>query len=106
METDIPLVLVKGSSKGEERFATVFLASSIAAIASVNFGFTLGYTSPTQHAIQSDKNLHLSDNQFSWFAVSSGLTFYILNFFIISMLYSQNVFESKLNVILTVILVY
>jgi len=68
METDSPLIPVRGGSRGRERFATVFLASSVAALASLNFGFTLGYTSPTQHELQKDKNLHLSDDQFSWFA--------------------------------------
>jgi len=60
--------LLPGGSRSPERFVNVVLASSVATLASLNFGLTIGYTSPTQHAIQSDKNLHLSDNQFSWFA--------------------------------------
>jgi len=68
MEKESPVVHIKEKSKSKERFVTVFLASSVAALASINFGFTFGYTSPTQQAIQTDKDLHLSDDQFSWFA--------------------------------------
>ena len=53
-----------------DRFSTAFLASVIASLGSLNFGYTLGYTSPTELEIESDTRIHVSKTQFSWFAVS------------------------------------
>lgn len=53
-----------------DRFSTAFLASVIASLGSLNFGYTLGYTSPTELELEKDTRLNMSKTQFSWFAVS------------------------------------
>ena len=61
-------------SNKNERFITAFIASVIASLASVCFGFALGYTSPTEHKMESDERLNITKEEFSWFAVSLGIT--------------------------------
>ena len=71
MDRSEPLIPVGGTSResrGPDRFSTILLPSVVASLAALNFGFTLGYTSPTEKALT--KDLKLNDPQFSWFAVS------------------------------------
>ena len=71
MDRSEPLIPVGGTSResrGPDRFSTILLPSVVAALAAVNFGFTVGYTSPTQKELQ--KDLKVNDEQFSWFGVS------------------------------------
>lgn len=61
----IPLI------ESKDRFSSVFAAAVTASLASLCFGFTLGYTSPTELKMTTDgKDGHLviSKSQFSWFA--------------------------------------
>ena len=53
--------------KGHDKMSAALMASCIASIASVLFGYTMGYTSPTQKDIEKEL---MSTTQFSWFAVS------------------------------------
>ena len=71
MDRSEPLIPVGGTSResrGPDRFSTIFLPSVVASLAALNFGFTLGYTSPTQKELKND--LKLTDGQFSSFGVS------------------------------------
>eukprot|EP00111_Clytia_hemisphaerica_P018601 TCONS_00055008-protein len=51
--------------KGHDKMSAALLASCIASIASILFGYTMGYTSPTQKDIEKEL---MSTTQFSWFA--------------------------------------
>ena len=51
-----------------DRFSTAFLATVIASLGSLNFGFTLGYTSPTELELEADAQINMSKSQFAWFA--------------------------------------
>ena len=53
--------------KGHDKISAALLASCVASLASVIFGYTMGYTSPTQQNIEKEL---MSSTQFSWFAVS------------------------------------
>ena len=55
------------NGKGSDKLSISLLVSTIASIASILFGFTMGYTSPTQKQIEQE---YLTQDQFSWFAVS------------------------------------
>ena len=71
MDRSEPLIPVGGTSResrGPDRFSTILLPSVVASLAALNFGFTLGYTSPTQEKLI--KDLKLNQNKFSWFGVS------------------------------------
>ena len=71
MDHSEPLIPVGGTSRksrGPDRFSTILLPSVVASLAALNFGFTIGYTSPTQSELS--KDLKLSDQQFSLFGVS------------------------------------
>ena len=71
MDRSEPLIPVGGTSResrGPDRFSTILLPSVVGSLAALNFGFTLGYTSPTQKELE--KDLKLNSNQFSWFVVS------------------------------------
>ncbi|XP_047145277.1 solute carrier family 2, facilitated glucose transporter member 8 [Hydra vulgaris] len=52
----------------KERFITAFFAALIASLASLCFGFAIGYTSPTEVAIENDSRLNITKDEFSWFA--------------------------------------
>lgn len=62
-----PVFKVATNVKENDKFSRTFLASSIASIASLLFGYTMGFTSPTQADIEKEM---LTTDQFSWFAVS------------------------------------
>ena len=52
----------------KDRFSTVFIASLVAALAPLNFGYALGYTSPIQTVLEdTTQKFHVTDEQFSWF---------------------------------------
>ena len=71
MDRSEPLIPVGGisrESRGPDRFSTVLLPSVVASLAALNFGFTLGYTSPTETELT--KDLLSSDEQFTLFTVS------------------------------------
>ena len=71
MDRSEPLIPVGGisrESRGPDRFSTVLLPSVLASLAALNFGFTLGYTSPTETELT--KDLLSSDGQFTLFTVS------------------------------------
>ena len=71
MDRSEPLIPVGGisrESRGPDRFSTVLLPSVVASLAALNFGFTLGYTSPTETELT--KDLLRSDEQFTLFTVS------------------------------------
>ena len=71
MDRSEPLIPVGGisrESRGPDRFSTVLLPSVVASLAALNFGFTLGYTSPTETELT--KDLLSSDGQFTLFTVS------------------------------------
>ena len=71
MDHSEPLIPVGGTSpesRGPDRFSTILLPSVVASLSALNFGFTIGYTSPTQTELS--KDLKLSDQQFSLFGVS------------------------------------
>ena len=65
-EDGLPLLIkVK---EHNDKLSTPFLASIIASLAALNFGYALGYTSPTQSEMTA-KNDPLDKDQFSWFSV-------------------------------------
>ena len=64
-------LLENKSSRPKDRFSSVFAAAVTASLASLCFGFTLGFTSPTESDMENDKKLNITKSQFSWFAVSS-----------------------------------
>ena len=71
MDRSEPLIPVGGisrESRGPDRFSTVLLPSVVSSLAALNFGFTLGYTSPTETELT--KDLLSSDEQFTLFTVS------------------------------------
>ena len=71
MDRSEPLIPVGGisrESRWPDRFSTVLLPSVVASLAALNFGFTLGYTSPTETELT--KDLLSSDEQFTLFTVS------------------------------------
>ena len=70
MDRSEPLIPVGGisrESRGPDRFSTVLLPSVVASLAALNFGFTLGYTSPTETELTKDL---LTIEQFPLFTVS------------------------------------
>ncbi|XP_057309932.1 solute carrier family 2, facilitated glucose transporter member 8-like [Hydractinia symbiolongicarpus] len=69
MEKNSPLMPVGSTSaRGKDRFSSVFLACVIASLASLNFGYTLGYTSPTQTELQdSHRSFSVTKDEFSLF---------------------------------------
>ena len=79
MDRSEPLIPVGGisrESRGPDRFSTVLLPSVVASLAALNFGFTLGYTSPTEVELKKDL---LSSEQFSLFTVSQKIDDQYLN---------------------------
>ena len=51
--------------------ANVLLATLIAALGPINFGYALGYTSTNQvEMTDNTKPFHLTEDEFSWFGVS------------------------------------
>ena len=68
---ETPLLTRSHGMQRNDRFSTAFLASVIASLGSLNFGYTLGYTSPTELEMEKDVHLNMSKTQFSWFAVSN-----------------------------------
>lgn len=77
MEKNSPLMPIGSTSaRGRDRFSSVFLACVIASLASLNFGYTLGYTSPTQTKLQdSHRSFSVTKDQFSLFGVKIYIQF-------------------------------
>ena len=68
-------VQLSGSRKMNDKFWPVFVATLVAALGPLNFGFALGFTSPVEAAMEDkSQKLCLTKGQFSWFAVSSYFT--------------------------------
>ena len=67
-EDGLPLV-VRTSDTPDDRLFTALLASVVASLATLNFGYALGFTSPTEILMTTDGSL--SKDAFSWFSVSS-----------------------------------
>jgi len=62
-EDGLPLLI--HVRENNDKLFTAFLASVIASLASLNFGYALGYSSPTQKQMSPDP---LDKDQFSWFS--------------------------------------
>ena len=56
----------------KSKFLPAFIATLVAALGPLNFGFALGYSSPIELKIEkSSSDPHLTSEEFSWFAVST-----------------------------------
>ena len=62
----VPFVSVKRDAT--DKFATSLVASIIASLATLNFGFAMGYSSPTEEKM-TDQGV-FTQEEFSWFGVS------------------------------------
>ena len=63
-------VQLSDASSLKSRFFPAFIATLVAALGALNFGFALGFSSPVQSGMEkSSSTPHLSKEEFSWFAV-------------------------------------
>ena len=67
-EDGLPLI-VKVTEAPNDKLSTALLASVVASLSTLNFGYALGFSSPTEKTMTSDGTLNT--NQFSWFSVST-----------------------------------
>ena len=68
MEDDGLPLMVKVTEAANDKLVTALLASVVASLSTLNFGYALGFTSPTEVEMTSDGALDA--DQFSWFSVS------------------------------------
>ena len=68
MEDDGLPLMVKVTEAANDKLVTALLASVVASLSTLNFGYALGFTSPTEVEMTSDGTLDA--DQFSWFSVS------------------------------------
>jgi hypothetical protein len=62
-----------------DKLWTAFMASIVASMATINFGYALGYSSPTESKMSGDKpGDALNPDQFSWFSVCHVITYFFM----------------------------
>lgn len=82
-EDGLPLV-VRTSQTPDDQLFKALLASVVASLATLNFGYALGFTSPTEIMMTTDGSL--SKDAFSWFSVGfkkQSIQFFFAHFFAI-----------------------
>lgn len=60
------------STAGRSKFLPALIATLVAAIGPLNFGYALGYSSPVELKLENKSvDPHLTKDEYSWFAVSA-----------------------------------
>ena len=69
-------VQLSDASSSKSKFFPAFIATLVAALGPLNFGFALGFSSPVESGMERDSSSpQLSKEEFSWFAVRTTYRF-------------------------------